>query len=48
MAEAQLVAVTAEPEIVSQFVHELLGETESSGEQEERIPLRLVVRGSED
>jgi hypothetical protein len=48
VAEAQLVAVTAEPEIVSQFVHELLGETESSGEQEECIPLRLVERDSED
>jgi hypothetical protein len=35
VAEARLVAVTAEPDIVSRFVRELAGETETAEEQDE-------------
>ena len=48
VAEAQLVAVSAEPEIVSQFMRALAGETEATEEQKEAEsckPLRLVGRG---
>ena len=45
VAEARLVAVTAEPEIVSRFVRELSGEmgpTEGQQGNGSREPLRLV------
>ena len=49
VAEARLVAVTAEPEIVSRFARELAGETpnpEERGELTNREPL-CVVRGDD-
>ncbi len=47
VAEARLVAVTAEPEIVSRFVRELTGETENPEEQAERGLLQVVRRDDE-
>ncbi len=52
VAEAHLVAVTAEPEIVARFIRELTGEGESPEEQpegcEQRESLRLVSDVDED
>ncbi len=45
VAEARLVAITAEPKIVARFVRELAGEAE--GAEEQREPLRLVERDGE-
>ena len=45
VAEARLVAITAEPEIVARFIRELAGEAE--GAEEQREPLRLVERDGE-
>jgi hypothetical protein len=45
VAEARLVAVTAEPDIVSRFVRELAGEVTEPNREEEPTasrPLRLV------
>jgi hypothetical protein len=45
VAEAQLVAITAESSIVDRFLRELVGEAEETAEQEaERGPLRVVER----
>ncbi len=43
VAEARLVAITAQREIVTRFIRELAGEAE--GAEEQREPLRLVERG---
>jgi hypothetical protein len=40
VAEARLVAITAEPKIVARSVRELAGE--AKGAEEQREPLRLV------
>jgi hypothetical protein len=42
IANARLIAVSSEPEIVSRFLREMAGETEDSVEQIERETLRLV------
>ena len=50
VAEARLVAVTAEPEIISRFVRQLTGQIESSDEcniADDDKPLRLV-KGEEE
>ena len=50
VAEAKLVAVTAEPDLVARFIRELLGEPADSAERDAssgREPLR-IVRGDEE
>jgi hypothetical protein len=50
VAEAQLIAVTVEPNIVDRFVAELTGEAEAPenrSEPVEREPLRVVPGGEE-
>jgi hypothetical protein len=50
VAEAKLVAVTAEPDIISRFARELIGEAaelEQDAEFSDGGPLRLV-RGDEE
>ncbi len=46
VAEARLVAITAEPEIVARFIRELAGEAD--GAEEQREPLRLVPRSDDE
>jgi hypothetical protein len=52
VAESQLVAVTAEPEIVARFLREITGEAENPGrpEEQESSPSKLfrVVKGEQD
>ena len=44
IAEARLIAVSSEPEIISRFFRELAGQNESEerGEVAEREPMRVV------